>query len=268
MAARTPTVARGSPTGWSRVSTGSSSTRPHPSFAASSWRSSSATATITSRSSSPRTRARVTAAADRRGADAALLRADATRRRARRTRRTSRDRRRDRARAARGGSGGRAGDAPAHRRAVHRAAWRRARGAGRARAPERRVRAPFRLLLRRVRGRPHSRGAPARAAGAARTHARGGAARGAARALPDREGPVDPDYLRDLADLVLRFLHVVAGIAWIGASFYFIRLDLGLAPPGKDADEGVAGEYWGVHGGGFYHSQKYRVAPRKLPEHL
>ena len=78
---------------------------------------------------------------------------------------------------------------------------------------------------------------------------------------------MDADYLRDLADLVLRFLHVVAGIAWIGASFYFIRLDLGLAPP-KEAKEGVAGEYWGVHGGGFYHSQKYKVAPTKLPEHL
>ena len=66
---------------------------------------------------------------------------------------------------------------------------------------------------------------------------------------------MDTDYLRDLADLVLRMLHVVAGIAWIGASFYFIRLDLGLAPP-KEPKEGVAGEYWGVHGGGFYHSQK------------
>ena len=81
---------------------------------------------------------------------------------------------------------------------------------------------------------------------------------------------MDPDYLRDIADLVLRFLHVVAGIAWIGASFYFIRLDLGLAPPSErvDIDKGVAGEYWGVHGGGFYHSQKYRVAPRVLPEPL
>jgi len=81
---------------------------------------------------------------------------------------------------------------------------------------------------------------------------------------------VDADYLRDLADLVLRLLHVVAGIAWIGASFYFIRLDLGLAPPKDpaDAERGVAGEYWGVHGGGFYHSQKYKVAPPKLPEHL
>ncbi len=78
---------------------------------------------------------------------------------------------------------------------------------------------------------------------------------------------MDADYLRDLADLVLRMLHVVAGIAWIGASFYFIRLDLGLAPP-KEPKEGVAGEYWGVHGGGFYHSQKYKVAPPVLPEHL
>jgi uncharacterized membrane protein len=81
---------------------------------------------------------------------------------------------------------------------------------------------------------------------------------------------VDADYLRDLADLVFRLLHVVAGIAWIGASFYFIRLDLGLRPPEDPADavRGVAGEYWGVHGGGFYHSEKYKVAPPKLPEHL
>jgi uncharacterized membrane protein len=81
---------------------------------------------------------------------------------------------------------------------------------------------------------------------------------------------VDADYLRELADVLLRLLHVVAGIAWIGASFYFIRLDLGLRPPAdaEDAARGVGGEYWGVHGGGFYHSQKYRVAPPTLPEHL
>jgi uncharacterized membrane protein len=81
---------------------------------------------------------------------------------------------------------------------------------------------------------------------------------------------MDAEYLRDLADLLLRFLHVVAGIAWIGASFYFIRLDLGLAPPAEaeDEEDGVAGEYWGVHGGGFYHSQKYLVAPRELPAQL
>jgi len=81
---------------------------------------------------------------------------------------------------------------------------------------------------------------------------------------------VDPDYLNDVLDLVLRMLHVVAGIAWIGTSFYFIRLDLSLRPPkdAEDTEKGVAGEYWGVHGGGFYHSQKYRVAPRELPERL
>ena len=81
---------------------------------------------------------------------------------------------------------------------------------------------------------------------------------------------MDAEYLRDLADLLLRLLHVVAGIAWIGASFYFIRLDLGLRAPEREEDvrKGVGGEYWGVHGGGFYHSQKYKVAPPKLPEHL
>jgi uncharacterized membrane protein len=81
---------------------------------------------------------------------------------------------------------------------------------------------------------------------------------------------VDPDYLKDVLDLVLRVLHVVAGIAWVGASFYFVRLDLSLRPPRdrEDADKGVAGEYWSVHGGGFYHSQKYRVAPHELPEPL
>jgi uncharacterized membrane protein len=81
---------------------------------------------------------------------------------------------------------------------------------------------------------------------------------------------VDPDYLKDVLDAVLRVLHVVAGIAWIGASFYFVRLDLSLRPPKdqRDEEKGVAGEFWGVHGGGFYHSQKYRVAPRELPEPL
>jgi uncharacterized membrane protein len=77
-------------------------------------------------------------------------------------------------------------------------------------------------------------------------------------------------YATDVLDALFRLLHVVAGIAWIGASFYFIRLDLGLRPPKDpaDAEQGVAGEYWGVHGGGFYHSQKYKVAPAQLPEHL
>jgi uncharacterized membrane protein len=80
---------------------------------------------------------------------------------------------------------------------------------------------------------------------------------------------VDP-YLRDVLDVILRMLHVIAGIAWIGASFYFVRLDLALRAPKrrKDAEAGVAGEFWGVHGGGLYHSQKYRLAPPEMPEPL
>ena len=80
---------------------------------------------------------------------------------------------------------------------------------------------------------------------------------------------MDP-YLRDVLDLCIRMLHVIAGIAWIGASFYFVRLDLALRPPKKreDAEAGVAGEFWGVHGGGLYHSQKYRLAPAEMPEPL
>jgi uncharacterized membrane protein len=80
---------------------------------------------------------------------------------------------------------------------------------------------------------------------------------------------MDP-YLRDVLDVLLRMLHVIAGIAWIGASFYFVRLDLALRKPKSDADAeaGVAGEFWGVHGGGLYHSQKYRLAPAEMPEPL
>jgi uncharacterized membrane protein len=80
---------------------------------------------------------------------------------------------------------------------------------------------------------------------------------------------MDP-YLRDVLDLCLRLLHVTAAVAWIGASFYFVRLDLALRPPkrAEDAEAGVAGEFWGVHGGGLYHSQKYRLAPREMPEPL
>jgi len=80
---------------------------------------------------------------------------------------------------------------------------------------------------------------------------------------------VDP-YLRDVLDVCLRLLHLTAGIAWIGASFYFVRLDLSLRPPraAGDAERGVAGEFWGVHGGGLYHSQKYRLAPAEMPDPL
>jgi uncharacterized membrane protein len=80
---------------------------------------------------------------------------------------------------------------------------------------------------------------------------------------------VDP-YVREWLDLLLRWLHVIAGIVWIGTSFYFVALDQHLAPPkdGADVDKGVGGETWEIHGGGFYLVQKYRVAPRQLPEAL
>ncbi|MGV0818340.1 urate hydroxylase PuuD [Martelella sp. AMO21009] len=69
------------------------------------------------------------------------------------------------------------------------------------------------------------------------------------------------------AQFAVRWLHVITAIAWIGSSFYFIALDLGLvARPGLP--EGVSGEEWQVHGGGFYNIQKYTVAPAHMPEHL
>ena len=73
--------------------------------------------------------------------------------------------------------------------------------------------------------------------------------------------------LAESASAILRWLHVVAGIAWIGSSFYFIHLDLSLKPrPGLPA--GVKGDEWQVHGGGFYHMMKYLVAPAQMPDSL
>ena len=73
--------------------------------------------------------------------------------------------------------------------------------------------------------------------------------------------------LTEWASLMLRWLHVVAAIGWIGSSFYFIHLDLSLKPHG-DLPEGVHGEAWQVHGGGFYRIMKYLVAPAKMPDEL
>ncbi|MER8624481.1 urate hydroxylase PuuD [Mesorhizobium sp. M1143] len=71
----------------------------------------------------------------------------------------------------------------------------------------------------------------------------------------------------DWLSFAVRWLHVVTGIAWIGSSFYFVALDLGLRQrPGMPV--GAFGEEWQVHGGGFYHVQKYLVAPAEMPEHL
>ena len=77
-------------------------------------------------------------------------------------------------------------------------------------------------------------------------------------------------YLLDWANFLLRWLHVITAIAWIGSSFYFVFLDSSLTPP-VDEDlkrQGVSGELWAVHGGGFYHPVKFALAPPKLPEHL
>ena len=77
-------------------------------------------------------------------------------------------------------------------------------------------------------------------------------------------------YWRDWLDLLIRWLHVIAGIVWIGTSFYFVALDNHLGRPReqRDVDDGVAGESWEIHGGGFYRVSKWTVAPRELPEPL
>ena len=77
-------------------------------------------------------------------------------------------------------------------------------------------------------------------------------------------------YLLDILNLLGRWLHMITGIAWIGASFYFVWLDNHLLPPRKqsDTDQGVGGEVWSVHGGGMYHAQKYLSAPPQMPTHL
>jgi len=77
-------------------------------------------------------------------------------------------------------------------------------------------------------------------------------------------------YLLDWANLLLRWLHVITAIAWVGSSFYFVFLDSSLTPP-EDPElkrQGVSGELWALHGGGFYHPVKFNVSPPKLPGHL
>lgn len=77
-------------------------------------------------------------------------------------------------------------------------------------------------------------------------------------------------YILDWANLLLRWLHVITAIAWVGSSFYFVFLDSSLTPPASDKlrAEGATGELWAVHGGGFYHPVKYAVQPPSLPPHL
>ena len=76
---------------------------------------------------------------------------------------------------------------------------------------------------------------------------------------------MDFTILLHWAEFAARWLHVITAIAWIGSSFYFIALDLGL---NRNIQGPADGEEWQVHGGGFYHIQKYMVAPDAMPEHL
>jgi uncharacterized membrane protein len=79
---------------------------------------------------------------------------------------------------------------------------------------------------------------------------------------------LDP-YIVDWLNLIVRFIHLVTGIAWIGASFYFIWLDNHLEnPPQWKKEKGIKGDLWAIHGGGFYEVAKYELAPPALPETL
>ncbi|MEH6591903.1 MAG: urate hydroxylase PuuD [Halioglobus sp.] len=76
-------------------------------------------------------------------------------------------------------------------------------------------------------------------------------------------------YVLDWVQLVFRWLHVITGIAWIGASFYFVWLDNSLRePPQWKKDKGIKGDLWSIHGGGIYEVAKYELAPEKMPETL
>ncbi len=79
---------------------------------------------------------------------------------------------------------------------------------------------------------------------------------------------MDP-YITEWLNLIIRFAHLIVGIAWIGASFYFVWLDNHLEkPPEWKAEKGVSGDLWAIHGGGFYEVAKYTLAPPKMPTNL
>jgi len=76
-------------------------------------------------------------------------------------------------------------------------------------------------------------------------------------------------YITDWLNLIIRFAHLVTGIAWIGASFYFIWLDNHLeSPPDWKKQKGIKGDLWAIHGGGFYEVAKYELAPQVMPTTL
>lgn len=76
-------------------------------------------------------------------------------------------------------------------------------------------------------------------------------------------------YFLEWLNLFFRWFHVIAGVAWIGASFYFVWLDNSLEnPPQWKKDKGIGGDLWAIHGGGFYEVAKYKLGPEKMPENL
>ncbi len=76
-------------------------------------------------------------------------------------------------------------------------------------------------------------------------------------------------YLLDWLELIFRWLHLITGVAWIGASFYFMWLDNSLeAPPAWKQEKGIKGDLWAIHGGGIYEVAKYRLAPESMPATL
>ena len=76
-------------------------------------------------------------------------------------------------------------------------------------------------------------------------------------------------YFWDWLNLFFRWFHVITGIAWIGASFYFVWLDNSLqSPPQWKKDKGIKGDLWAIHGGGFYEVAKYHLAPERMPATL
>lgn len=79
---------------------------------------------------------------------------------------------------------------------------------------------------------------------------------------------MDP-YINEWLNLIIRFAHMITGIAWIGASFYFVWLDNHLEnPPQWKKDKGIGGDLWAIHGGGFYEVAKYKLAPSVMPQNL
>ena len=75
-------------------------------------------------------------------------------------------------------------------------------------------------------------------------------------------------HILDWSHLLVRWFHIIVGISWIGASFYFVWLDNSLREPEGTTDPRVGGEVWSIHGGGFYRVEKFTVAPATLPKTL